>query len=751
MTSSHACSTRPRTVALLPRFAAFVVASAFASACIAQEDRSVYADALGAGFEDFSWAQIDLDNTTPVHGGTRSIEFGVTNWEGVYVHATSVLDTQDFHGLRLFVHGGATGAQQLRVSLQLGTTVLAARDLDELVTGGAVAADAWREVWWPFSGEGAPAGSFDGIIVQADAQDDQGTVYLDDIVLPGRTAPPPAAVTVSVDPAAARRAIDPNIYGVSFGADAQHADLRYPIRRWGGNTTSRYNFQFDVDNRGRDYFFQHIASGDGSNLPDNSTANQFIDATAASGGETLLTIPTLGWVGKDAREKDWSFSIAQYGAQTVNECSFYGPNPPFWCSIDSGNGICTGGPNCGPANGDGIRFIVGNDPLDTSKPAPPAYATAWVTHLRTRHGAANDGGVKHFALDNEPMLWNSTHRDVHPTAATFDEVWQSGRDRAIAIKTLEPDAVVFGPVTWGWCDFWTSAADAQAGDCFEGPDRTAHGGLAFVEWYLQQVCATPGPNGARLVDVLDLHYYPQGGVDGLEVEPDDDGDAAVQARRLRSLRELYDPTWTAESWIGETAYPITNLLPRARAAIDTYCPGTQLALTEYKWGPDDGLTGALAQAEALAIFGREGVDYAMRWIAPDVGSLAEDAFRMYLDYDGANARVVGDSVAAATDAPQVVNAYAVDQADGVTFVLLFNHGTQARAVTVNVAQTPLSAWRRYRLDGNGFAAIGGSLPLAGSSVVLASMPGRSAELLVLTKGVVVDPEDQVFDDGFEGG
>ena len=31
-----------------------------------------------------------------------------------------------------------------------------------------------------------------------------------------------------------RRAINAEIYGVNFGSDAQHADLRYPVRRSGG-------------------------------------------------------------------------------------------------------------------------------------------------------------------------------------------------------------------------------------------------------------------------------------------------------------------------------------------------------------------------------------------------------------------------------------------------------------------------------------------------------------------------------------
>ena len=58
----------------------------------------------------------------------------------------------------------------------------------------------------------------------------------------------------------------------------------------------------------------------------------------------------------------------------------------------------------------------------------------------------------------------------------------------------EPDALVTGPVTWGYCDLFWSASD----NCgTSNADRNAHGGLPFVAWYLQQVCANPLAGGKR--------------------------------------------------------------------------------------------------------------------------------------------------------------------------------------------------------------------------------------------------------------
>ena len=716
------------------------------AAPLAAQNAVVYDNALGPGFQNFSWAVVNLNNANPVHSPAASISYEPDAFQGLYFFSSTVRSFANFNGLRFWVHGGTAGNQNITINFQLGQTVVHSRNLNLIVSGGNLAAGAWREAFFPFTGAGAPTGSFDGIILQDGTGGNQGVVYVDDVVIEGDPPPPPSPVAVNVNVAGTRRAIDPQIYSVNFGSNAQHQDLRYPSRRWGGNRTSRYNWQFDVDNTANDYFFQNIAASDSGVLPNDSSANRFIVSTKLYGGEALMSVPTIGWVAKDSRAKLWSFSQALYGAQTLDECRFYAPNPPVWCTVDSGNGLCVNGPNC--QNGK----IVGNNPLDTSKAAPASYAGDLVTHLRARHGTAASGGVRLYALDNEPMLWNSTHRDVHPIAPGYDEVWQRGRDRALAIKAVEPGAKIFGPVSWGWCDFWTSAADAALGNCFEGPDRTAHGGVPFVEWYLQRICAETGPGGVRLVDYLDLHYYPQYvspqqiGLAGLDNDPVAGEQADMQARRMRSLREMYDPAYVSESWMGQTAYPIPNFLPRARAAINAHCPGVKLALTEYKWGPDNGITGAISQAELLAIFGREGVDYAARWVAPDVGSLAEHAFRMYLDFDGANSRVVGDSIPASSSAADAIGAYAVDQTAGKLFVLLFNRDTIARTINLSVAGANAVSYDAYRLSASGYSQVAAAVPVVGNALSLVDVGSYTAHLLVINKASV---SNLMFANGFE--
>jgi len=85
--------------------------------------------------------------------------------------------------------------------------------------------------------------------------------------------------------------------------------------------------------------------------------------------------------------------------------------------------------------------------------------------------------------------------------------------------------------------------------------------------------------------------------------------------------------------------------------VNSYYPGTKIAISEYNWGALDRLNGALAQADVLGIFGREGLDLATIWGPPTSTQPGAYAFRMYLNYDG-NGSKFGDTSVSASSADQ---------------------------------------------------------------------------------------------------
>ncbi len=67
-----------------------------------------------------------------------------------------------------------------------------------------------------------------------------------------------ASIGVSVDIGANVHPFNPLIFGVAFGDAAGNAQIGYSVDRWGGNSTTRYNWQVDVHNTASDYFYENI-------------------------------------------------------------------------------------------------------------------------------------------------------------------------------------------------------------------------------------------------------------------------------------------------------------------------------------------------------------------------------------------------------------------------------------------------------------------------------------------------------------
>lgn len=435
------------------------------------------------------------------------------------------------------------------------------------------------------------------------------------------------AVTVSIDAAANRRAISPLIYGVNWASTEQLDDLNSPLNRQGGNGTSRYNWKLNASNRGRDWYFMSTAKPDPT---PGEFGDAFIRDTRAGGAEPMLTIPMQDWVAKVGpnREKRASFSITKYGPQTANEAEWF---------PDAGNGIGIDG-----------GFITNNDPNDANIPVDSGFQQGWVRHLVSKWGTADRGGLRYYILDNEPSVWHSTHRDVHPIGATMEEMRARIVDHASRIKEVDPRALVVAPEELSWTGFFRSGYDQQWGakHGWKGPfpDRSAQNGWLYLPWLLDQLRREHELSGRRLVDIFSVHYYPKGG------ESSDDLSVEKQLLRNRSTRSLWDPNYFDESWVED----YVQLIPRLRNWVNTYYPGTAIAITEYHWGAEDHISGATAQADVLGIFGREGLDMALRWEAPAAGSPVYNAIKLYRNYDGKKSTFGDVSVSAIVPNPDDV-------------------------------------------------------------------------------------------------
>lgn len=515
-------------------------------------------------------------------------------------------------------------------------------------------------------------------------------------------------VVIDVDAAADRRAISPLIYGMNFASTAELRAMSSPLNRQGGNAETRYNWQDNVSNQAQDWYFQSICKE--SAIP-GENADSFVAETKAAGAEPMLTVPIIGWVAKAGagRGKLASYSIKKYGAQTDADWQWY---------PDAGNGVLLNG-----------QKITWNDPHDANIPVDANFQQSWIAHLVARWGSASAGGVRYYILDNEPGLWHETHRDVRPVGVGMDELLARAIDYAAMIKSVDPGAIVVGPEAWGWLEYLYSGSDFQYGGAHgwngEWPDRTAHGGADQWPWLLEGMRVESERRGSRLLDIATVHYYPQGG------EFSDDTSNAMQLRRNRSTRSLWDPDYRDETWIDQKI----RLIPRLREWIAASDPGLKIGITEYSWGAEGHINGATAQADVLGIFGREGVWLATRWTTPGAETPTFKAVAMYRNYDGRGSTFGDTSVRASAPNPDDVAAFAaLRSSDGALTVMLINKQRSTTASTrVRLANVHASANAQvWRLTASNAIERLSDLPIQGAEITTSLAP-QSITLLVLPR------------------
>jgi PKD repeat protein len=519
------------------------------------------------------------------------------------------------------------------------------------------------------------------------------------------------AVTVTVDVSASRRPINPAIYGVAYATTSQLLDLNTPVHRYGGNNTSRYNWQLNADNRGADWYFQSIAE---SSATPGQRVVDFVAGSKAGNAEAMITVPIIEYVAKLGanRSKLASFNSAIYGPQDDCDWQWF----PQAC-----NGMRNGQP------------IAGNNPLDANVLNHTTLQAGMVTHLVNSFGVATAGGNRYYVLDNEHSIWHSTHRDVWPTGATMEQARDTMVAYSGAIKSVDPDALVVGPEEWGWSGYIFSGYDQQYGSQHGWsflPDRAAHGGKDYLRWLLEEFKVRSDIDQQKVIDVFTVHYYPQGG----EFWPANDVSSTMQQRRNRSTRSLWDPNYTDETWINDRV----QLIPRLRSLVNAYYyPGTPIGITEYNWGAENHINGATTQADIYGIFGREGLDIGARWTTPATSTPTYKAMKMFRNYDG-NKSGFGDTSVRATSTANADNlsVFAAERAsDGaVTVMVIAKVLSGSTPVTINLsnfaAGTAAQVWQLTSANAINRLA---DVAVSGQSLST-SVPAQSVTLFVVPAG-----------------
>lgn len=520
------------------------------------------------------------------------------------------------------------------------------------------------------------------------------------------TAPGTTNVSVNINPLANRHLISPYIYGFNTTNTANISGMSPSLVRFGGNAASNYNWKLHTYNAGGDWFFESFGLWSPPGYMNDSV--QLTSYTVGQGSHMLTTIPMLNWV---AQQSGWSFSVKQYGPQ---------------CKTDPGNSDAGNGqkPDCSTpittqASTNAYYPLV-NTPQDcpsgTTDGTTCIDRQTWAQALATAFGS-NICNVPYSAitschfydLDNEPEIWDGSHKDVHPIQSGYTELANSFVNLGNALKSWDPSAVRFGPITCCWNFLWTAGPT--------GDNKAAHAGVDYVPWWLNHVYWQDQINGSRSLDAFDIHAYLGDNIDTTGFTT-----AQMRAEVGKYVREYWDPTYANASidqdWITTTQpnRSIMFIIPRMKALINAIYPGTPLSFTEWEsfWSEWEFPT-ALSDADAFGAMGREGLSFSTRWGGPDQTDTTTNlphpnytAFRLWTNYDGARhgfgTLSISDTSSANPD--QFVSYAALNSTGNTMTIMVLNKDPNNKAnVSFNLNNFTASTYTSYTVSSTNPGAI----------------------------------------------
>ena len=545
------------------------------------------------------------------------------------------------------------------------------------------------------------------------------------------TANSGTAVTVNVDVLANRHTISQFVYGNNDETISDISDAGYTYSRWGGNDASNYNWKLQTRNAAADYYFEDYG-GAGDQV-------QLISQTQNAGSHALTTMAMMDWV---AQASGWSFSVAIFGAQ----CSV----DPY--NTDAGNGQK---PDCQTPVTTNAVTTAYYPLVDTAQECPSGTTDGtscidretWAKALATAFGGgtcpvpySQITSCHFYDMDNEPDIWNGTHRDVHPVASGYDELANLYETEATNLKTWDPAAVRFGPVFCCWWFYWNGA---------NGNDKADHGGVDFLPWWLNQIYWFDKINGARTLDVFDIHAYADCG------PTTNFTSAQLQAATAKCAGYYWDPatvnpdtdnTYTTNE---EPNPGIPFHIPRFRAMVNAIYPGTPLSYTEWGAGlaanSGSDFSTAIADADTLGVFGREGLSFASRWGGPSPGTAEYLAWKMYTNYDGSHDRFGTVSVSDSNNGnSNLFSSYAALNTTGTTMTIMVLNKDPANAaeVTFNLNGFSASTYVAYTLSSTASSSIAASSSTAWNATQ--SFTPYSITLLVINGSEASTPASEWY-------
>ena len=446
-------------------------------------------------------------------------------------------------------------------------------------------------------------------------------------------------INVTVDTNLDRKAISKYIYGINDTASL--SGLKTTALNQAGNDFMTYNWENNFSNAGESYL-----ASNRDYISDRYSRLSFDPAVAADGlmtrakqngiEFTIAALPMIGYVSADSNGPLLNSEVAP-----------------------SDRWIKT-------YNHKGSEYSLVPDKTDDA-----VYIDEYLNYIINYYGKAAFGGVSAYSMGGDAFVWAKEY----PLAAgnfTVDEYISKNISLAETIKKSDSNALVIG------------GGFGSLESCVSFPENSGWNKYKneyswFIDFYLDRICQESGTKGSRLIDVLDVKYFPDEKTSyGMSIISENSNEA--NKLRIQSVRALWDGSYTNDGEYKEF-YP---LLPTLQASINEYYPGTKLSLTEYNFGGGGNISGGIAQVEALGCFAEEGVFLAC--LSPEKNSdsvYQYSAINLFTNFDGRGGNFGNVSVRADNSNNELCSSFAAIDNEGTLNIILANK-SDSLTETINV-------------------------------------------------------------------
>ena len=353
----------------------------------------------------------------------------------------------------------------------------------------------------------------------------------------------------------------------------------------------------------------------------------------------------------------YAFQLSGYAASSAdynfNDWDFYQTNGSWAKStLDLAGG--------GVASADGQTALKTGDYSLYNEEWPADSTVAILNHWKD-DVKLDMKRFEYWSMDNEMEIWSGTHSDL-PLTVTQQFLVERYLDVAKKAKKAWKDIKLTGPVAaneWQWC-----GVDSD-------PNAAEERNYCWLEYFIKKVAEAQKASGVKLLDVLDIHWYPT---------------EKTYEDRINWHRVFFDTTYVYPGANGikkvnggwDNSIVKEFIFQRLNDWMNAYFGknhGIGLGLTETDLTTDDAMLTALIYASFLGTFMDNGVELFTPW---SWGDGMDEVAHLFIRY-GHEFRVASTS-----SNDSLVSAYSsvTESQDSMTIILV--NRSEKMSQTVNL-------------------------------------------------------------------